>query len=100
MHEDAKVRGQDRKVAKRESKRRQGVQNGQIADWASVDGELLRGVIATVAYQGGALRFGYTRDGGAYAIGILGDGEPYTEYVKPNEDINEYLRGLNERWFL
>jgi hypothetical protein len=55
-------------------------------------------VVTTLASTGGAIRFGYTSDGGAYAIGIYGDGEPYTDYVKPAEDINEYLKDLADSW--
>lgn len=67
---------------------------GEIADWASADGNLIVAAISAVSSTGGALRFGYTRDKGSYAIGILGDGEPYTEYVRPTENLDEYLRGL------
>ena len=66
------------------------------ADWGSADGELLKRAIAAVALMGGALRLGYTRDGGAYAIGIYGDGDPFTEYVPPSDDIDEYLKGVIE----
>lgn len=62
-----------------------------IADWASANGAtLIRAIIAAANCQG-ALRFGYSRDGGAYAIGVYGDGEPYTDFVAPTEDINETL---------
>lgn len=98
MNDDAKVRSADRRAAKQESKRKQVLNGTNTADWGTADAELLRWAIATVAFKGGALRFGYTRDGGAYAVGILGDGEPYTEYIKPSDDISEYLRGLGERW--
>lgn len=81
-----------------ESKRKLTQHNTETADWAAADAALLQEAIAVVAWQGGALRFGYTRDGGAYCIGILGDGEPYNEYCKPSEDINEYLRALVVRW--
>jgi hypothetical protein len=37
---------------------------------------------------------GYSRDGGAYAIGFYGDGEPFTEFIAPTEDVDEYLRGV------
>jgi hypothetical protein len=41
------------------------------------------------------LRIGVTRDGGAWAFGIYGDGgDPHTEYVRPSEDVNAYLRDL------
>jgi hypothetical protein len=66
------------------------------ADWMSADPELLQRVVAKITVLGGAIRFGYTRDGGAYAVGIY-IGEKYdTEYVRPQEDLNEYLRGLLE----
>ena len=68
--------------------------NGNTADWTGASGELLKAAIAAIARRGGALRLGYTRDGGAYAIGIYGDGEPFTEYVPPSDDIDEYLQGV------
>ena len=69
---------------------------GGAADWSEVDGELLRKAVAAIARLGGAVRLGYTRDGGAYAIGIYGDGEPFTEYVPPSQDVDAYLRELIE----
>lgn len=71
-------------------------QNGGIADWASADPAVVLQAIAVVSFRGGALRFGYSRDGGAYAIGIYLSDDRYTEYVRPSEDIDEYLRGLAE----
>jgi hypothetical protein len=80
----------------KQQRRRRGNQNtgGAPASWMLVDAEQLVYVIAAVAQKGGALRLGYTRDGGAFAIGIYGDGDPYTEYVSPKEDMSEYLRNL------
>jgi len=69
---------------------------GGVADWNGVDGGLLARAVAAVTRDGGAIRLGYTRDGGAYAIGFYGDGTPFTEYVPPSEDIDEYLRGVIE----
>jgi len=66
-------------------------QSGETADWSSADPLTLRNAIAQAAKTGGALRFGYSRDSGAYAIGIYGDGEPYTEFVRPAEDIDTFL---------
>lgn len=71
-------------------------QNGAIADWATCDAPLLLEAIAAVAYRGGALRFGYSRDGGAYAIGVYLSDDRFTVYVRPSEDIDEYLRTLIE----
>lgn len=62
------------------------------ADWASVDATLVVQAIAASSARGGALRFGYTRDGGAYALGVLGDGEPYTLYAGSNDDITSTLQ--------
>jgi hypothetical protein len=76
------------------ARRRTAHRSSLPADWAGVDGTLLAKAVASLARLGGALRLGYTRDGGAYAIGIYGDGDPFTEYVSPNDDINEFLEGL------
>ena len=75
-----------------------GIRRGQggTADWAGADAIALRDAICAAAIVGGALRFGYSRDGGAYAIGIYGDGEPYTEFVKPVEDIDITLVYIKE----
>ena len=40
---------------------------------------------------GGAIRFGYTRDGGAYAVGLYYGGETCTEYIRPGEDVEQAL---------
>jgi hypothetical protein len=95
-------REQDKKVAKRKAaeqnrKRRANTSTtGQVADWASVDGILLAKAVGVVARMGGALRLGYSRDGGAFAVGIYGDGEPFTEYVPPSDDIELWLKGVIE----
>lgn len=94
---DAKQNKKDdlRRAAQENRKRRSNKSvNGGVADWGSVNGEILGKAVAAIAQLGGALRLGYTRDGGAYAIGIYGDGEPFTEYVPPSEDIESYLGGI------
>ena len=70
--------------------------SGGVADWGSVNAEVIRAAIAAVSRIGGALRFGYTRDGGAYAVGVMGDGEPYTEYIGPGGDVEDVLKGITE----
>ena len=70
-------------------------QRREPADWASVDAEAIRTAISALGSIGGALRCGYTRDGGAYAIGIYGlETQPYTDYLRPGDDISAYLYGL------
>jgi hypothetical protein len=73
------------------ARRRKARGRQQKADWSSIDSSLLAAAITAVAESGGAIRFGYTRDGGGYAIGFLGDGEPYTEYLRPSDDIAAYF---------
>jgi len=70
--------------------------SGAYADWGSADAGVLQRAIAAAALTGGALRFGYSRDGGAYAVGIYGDGEPYTEYLKPSEDLDSFLADIEQ----
>lgn len=69
------------------------------ADWSSVDPRFIRDAIAAVSALGGALRFGYTSDGGAYAVGVYGDGtKPYTEYIRPDESVEGFLEQLVYAW--
>jgi hypothetical protein len=80
------------------ARRRKARGKQQSADWTSIPADLLQQAIATITGAQGAIRFGYTRDGGAYAVGILGDGEPYTEYLRPSDDVVAYFEGLIQDW--
>lgn len=82
----------ERKVSKRRR------QSRSVADWSTADVKKLLLAVSSVARHGGALRLGYTSDGGAYAIGVYGDGDPYTDYVKPEEDIDKYLDDIITAW--
>jgi hypothetical protein len=66
------------------------------ADWGEADAGLIAQAIAAITKAKCAVQFGLTRDGGAYVIRIVGDGEPYNEFCRPTEDIDLYLRGLIE----
>jgi len=94
----AQNRKDDKRLAAEEKRRRRSNVGGATgtADWAACDGSTLAKAVAAIARMGGAVRLGYTRDGGAYAVGIYGDGEPFTEYIPPSDDIDNYLRGLIE----
>ncbi len=78
------------------STRRYSKRSPEPADWGRVDAGILRSLVAVVAQTGCAIRLGYTRDGGAYALGIYGDGEPYTIYISPRDDLQEELVQLIE----
>lgn len=66
------------------------------ADWKYIPADVVLSSIATAASRGGALRFGYTRDGGAYAVGVYGLGEYYTAYLRPGDDVPAFLRELEQ----
>jgi len=85
----------EKKKHKKERRFRRESEGGETANWATVDMAQVLETIAKVSAAGGAIRFGYTMDGGAYALGIYGDGaQPYTEYVRPSEDIERVLAEL------
>lgn len=68
----------------------------EVAEYAGVDSKRLQQAIASIAARGCAVQFSYTRDGSAYCVRIVGDGEPYNEYIRPTEDFDLYLAGLIE----
>lgn len=77
-----------------EPKRRR--QNDTIADWGSCNPELLAAVVSAITQGDGAVRFGYSRDGGAYSIGVYGDGKPFTEYLPGTADVDDWLEGFKQ----
>lgn len=68
---------------------------GATADWNDADPNKLVRAILAVTGLGCAIQLGYTRDGSAFVVRIVGDGEPYNDYVRPTEDINLYLDALS-----
>lgn len=83
----------DRAAADRsERQRRRGAQ--QPARWIEVsDASILRAV-RSVSENGGMVAFGKTSDGGALALYVWGDGQPYKEYFRPGQDVDGYLHDL------
>lgn len=71
---------------------------GNVADWGSVDKAALVGLIAAVAHKGGAIRLGYTRDGGAYAVAFYWGGEYWNEYISPSQDVDHQVAVWREDW--
>ncbi len=86
----------DQIAAGQRSERRRNRHTGDVADYENVDAECLKRAITEVTSSDCAIQFGYTKDGSTFVIRIVGDGEPYNEFVRPSEDINEYLRALAE----
>lgn len=77
----------DARRAKRRAKRGQ----KETADWAGVDKTKLCELIELVTADGGTITFGYTRDGGAYYVNYYIDGESEKYYIRPTEDVDEWL---------
>lgn len=88
--------GQDKGEARVSTfrKPRAGTQVGNVADWGSVDAKILVRAIEVASRKGGALRLGYTRDGGAYAVGVYAGSNYFTDYIRPTEDVDQYLTDL------
>jgi hypothetical protein len=65
------------------------------ANWETVPADAIRDCIVQISSIGGAVRFGYSRDGGAYSIGVYGlDTKPFTDYLRPGDDVPAYLDTL------
>lgn len=71
-------------------------ESGNVADWGTVTGKVLVDLVQVVSSAGGAVRFGYTRDGGAYSVGIYLDDDRETFYFKPADDLDDAIGQLTE----
>jgi len=67
---------------------------GESADWGSVDAGKLREALSNVTRHGYALMLGYTQNGSAYTVRVIGDESAQADYVRPTEDIDVYLTAL------
>lgn len=77
--------------------RRKYIKQSAPANWEDISADAIRHAVAQVGSIGGALRLGYTRDGGAFAIGVYGvEAEPYTDYLRPGDDVEAYLDELSD----
>ena len=97
----ATKRAMEEKTAKRR-KRRYG-NNEKVtgrADWRTVNNTAIVAVIQAAAEVGGALRFGASRDGGAFALGVYGDGpDVYTLYAGSAEEMEEHITHLSDVFY-
>jgi len=69
---------------------------GNTADWAGATPEIVLRLVCAVSAVGGAVRFGYTRDGGAYSIGIYLGENSKTYYCNEAGGIDDELKELAE----
>jgi len=69
---------------------------GGVADWHNANPENVLRLVCVVAVSGGAVRFGYTRDGGAYSIGIYSGELSKTYYCNEKDGIDGTIKELIE----
>jgi len=79
---------------KRSEKRRV---TGKV-DVGSLPWLTLAALVAELSENGGAVRIGLTRDGGALALGMYHGDDYATEYIRPNEDVEAALFAIAEIW--
>lgn len=61
------------------------------ANWENADAEIIRDLIVSAGAAGGAVRFGYSRDRGAYSLGVYVGSERETQYLGLYGDLDEWL---------
>jgi hypothetical protein len=72
--------------------------DGGGADWGSVNPDVICRVLSAITSRGGAIRFGYSRDGGAYAIGLYYGGVAKTVYCSPHDSVDSLLSTWAEKY--
>jgi len=73
-------------------------QASERPDWGRIEDRLIWTVIQRVTVDDGAILFGYSRDGGAYAITIYGSGDPWKNYHHSDAAVSEFLIELAEAY--
>lgn len=58
-------------------------------DWGTVEANELARLIQLVTGRGGAIRFGYSRDGNAGSIGVYYGDDRDTVYIRPGQDFSD-----------
>lgn len=69
---------------------------GEKADWSDSPPDLVLAVVAGITSMGGAVTFGTSRDGGAYSLTLLLDGERETLWFNGNADLDDELQAAIE----
>ena len=95
------ARGKNREVALggtkaggAESTLRRKIKHKFEADYGVIDGNLIRAAIEALVIRGGAIRFGATSDGGAFAVGVYDGDDRWTEYCRSDDELREYLEQI------
>lgn len=89
----------DNRRAKQKAARSRRRSNAGTTDIRTLEHAAIVALYIVAAENGGAVRLGLTRDGGAVAVGCYAGDEYATEYVKPSEVFDDALREIVEAWW-
>lgn len=69
---------------------------GSAADWLSCSPERVQSVVDKITALGGAVTFGTSRDGGAYSVTLLLDGDRETLWFNGDAVLDDELQAVIE----
>lgn len=69
---------------------------GGKADWAGCSSEKIQAVVSSITLLGGAVTFGTSRDGGAYSVCLLLEGDRETLWFNGDADLDDELQAVVE----
>lgn len=64
---------------------------GEKADWGSASPEKIQAIVLNITTLGGAVTFGTSRDGGAYSVTLLLDGDRQTLWFNGDSELDDEL---------
>jgi len=94
--ERAREERQDAKSKARREKLERARSARQHVAFNSIPWPEMLAAIQMVVESGGAIRIGQTRDGGAWAFGLYGLGEPVTLYVNSSDDPFDVIEQIKD----
>jgi len=97
VNDRANDKKEEKRARAKEARGRRAAASGSYT-WEQFDWYGFIALTEGICAQGGALRVGFTRDGGAIAIGVyLGD-DYATEYIRPAEDFPTACEEIADAW--
>lgn len=86
------------KNGKSQRQRKSGRRNSEQAKWHGIHPELLYYLVVGITERGGAVRFGTSRDGGAYNVGVYLDDDYWNDWGGSLDEISGKIRDLIEEF--
>lgn len=66
------------------------------ADWLGCDADRIQAIVHKITALGGAVTFGTSRDGGAYSVSLMLDGDRETLWFNGDADLDDELQAVTE----